>query len=229
MRRVLPAVAVALQLTTPPAVALTLRSPQVVFNAAVLQQVFNERGDAINAYTDQLDAPKLANLSDPATADPNFTLIRGTARAIGLYQPQAGGAPRLIELFPAGASAGAYVASQFTTTGTLRLIRYDSGYQYLGTDTYPGVARADLGFYIQGDSGPMYSEDALNGGAPQVLVYAGDASDLHDWFLCFESRPYSPYPSDEFAAGVVDMSPSGTCYCVPVHTSTWGSVKLRYR
>jgi hypothetical protein len=223
MRRIL--LAVALFAPAAPAWSAPLRSPQVPFNSIAL---FNSVGEAINTNTDQLDSPRFVNVAG-AMGDPVFELIHGSGRAIGLEMPQPSAPPELIELIAAGAQDGAYAICHFTTTPSVVVTRFDAASVYLGSQTYPGVVRDSVGFYIQGEPGPMYSEDSRNaGGAPQVLTYSA-AVYGHDSLICLEAQPFSPLAPEEFMDGVLYLQPAVTCGCTPVRASTWGSVKLRYR
>ncbi len=217
-------VAAALALAAGPAgAAFPLRSPQVVVPTPLLQGYLNSVGESITVGTDQVDAQ---TFSTGFTGNTDFTLTLKTASgaAIGVYNTFAVGAPALNQLFPAGAIAGYSCYCHFGSTGTLAVSLYDENFNFLGVTNYTGVNRIAFGFYIQSAGGLWFAQDSRNGGAPQILTYAGTGVNTGDWWECFEAMPYGPNAS--FIGAVLVLQ---SVIPTPTAGTTWGSVKQRYR
>lgn len=210
--------------------AFTLRSPQVGFDSASLQNylnLVNPGPPAINVTTDQLDAQVwTSSISGNST----FTLmieLAGNAplNNIGIYNTNDPSAtPALFQLFPGAATAGWYVTAHFAS-GNLSVALFDNNGVFQGSTFYPGVDANGFGFYLQGPGGTFYSQDSRNGGNPQALTYAGSGVNFGEWWECFEDLPYTSSGADFDDAVLLLQSVVPT----PANTKTWGSVKSTYR
>ncbi len=207
--------------------AFTLRSPQVAFNSFMLQGYLTAWDGGINAATDQLNAQFFTT---GISGNTDFTLFLKNANgsSVGVYNAATVGTPPLFELFPAAATAGYSVACHFTVTGDLSVALYDNNFNYLGTVTYNGVDRTNFGFYIMNavTGAVRYSQDARNGGLPQVLTYAGTGINYGEFFECFEVTPFDPNQFGEFTSSICVLQSVAP---TPTRGKTWGGLKATYR
>jgi hypothetical protein len=228
--------------------AFPLRSPQVVYQTAPLQGVLNGLDGGVNASTDQLDAQHFAS---SATGIADFVLVIQVGASagndtIGIYNAAAA-APTLHLLFPPGATAMYSVMCRFFGPGpnasNLAVTLFDANATVVGSTTYTGVTRDAFGLYIRNRHSTYYSQDARNGGLPQVLTYQGTGINAGDLWECFSDMPYAPNLST-FDAAVLAMEvfQPGQCRgalsrvrgllgieCTPTLTPTWGQLKSIYR
>jgi len=211
----------AVALVVAPASAIPLRSPQVAFNYLPLQSYLNVVDPGINVATDQLDAQAW---STSITGNTDFTLMLktglGQGDAFGVYNAASG--PPLFQVFPAGAVAGWYATLHFGG-GNLIVSLFDQNSVFQGQSFYPGVNQNNFGFYIQGPCGLWFSQDARNGGAPQMLTYAS-LGNPGDFWLAWEECAYNPGAT--FDGVVVNIQ---SVHPVKAQTQSWGSVKAQYR
>jgi hypothetical protein len=204
-----------------PAAAFNLRAPQVPFNFLPLQNYLNLVDPGINVATQQIDAQVW---SVSVTGNTDFTLMLktglGVGSAVGLYN--AGLPGPLFQVFPGGAVPGWYAALHFGG-GNLIVSLFDQNSVFMGQTFYPGVNPNNFGFYIMGPGGLWFSQDALNGGAPQLLAYNSPWLP-GDFWLCFEELPYNPQSTfDGVVLNVQSIRPT------PAGNTTWGRVKGQYR
>ena len=223
---VLAAATVAL-VAAPASAVLPLRSPQVGFNIAPLQNYLNVVDPGINVATDQVDAQVW---SVSITGNSDFTLMLknhlGTNASVGVYNGKdPNPIPALFQVFPGGAVAGYYATLHFAG-GNLTVSLFNQNAAFLGNTFYPGVDQNFFGFYIQGPGGLWLSQDDRNpppGGAPQMLTYNSVALP-GDFWLCWDAGPYSGLATfDDVVINVQSIRPT------PAATTTWGDVKSKYR
>jgi hypothetical protein len=219
--------ALALAASVSAAGAFTLRSPQVAFANGSLQAYLNANDGGINTATDQLDAQVWAS---SVSGNATFTLmieLAGNAgsNSIGVYNSTDPPAPPLFQIFPGAATAGWFATCHFGPGGSLAVLLYDQNAVFQGQTNYAGVNRSSFGFYLMGPGGTFYSQDARNGGAPQMLTYLGTGNNFGDWWECFEDLPYGPTVSDFDDAVVLLQSVAPT----PNNVTTWGHLKKLYR
>ena len=217
----------ALAVSVSAAGAFTLRSPQVVFSNASLQAYLNANDGGINTATDQLDAQVWAS---SVSGNATFTLMielagNAASNSIGVYNS---GAPApLFQVFPGAASAGWFATCHFGPGGTLAVLLYDQNAVFQGQTNYAGVNRNSFGFYLMGPGGTFFSQDALNGGSPQILTYAGTGVNFGDWWECFEDLPFVQGGAlTDFEDAVVLLQSVAP---TPNNVTTWGHLKSLYR
>ncbi len=225
-RLAIPIVAVAaILLFASSAGAFNQRNPQVPFCNGSLQAYLNANDGGINTATDQLDAQVW---STSVSGNATFTLmieLAGFAASndIGVYN--ANNPAPLFLVFPGAASAGWYATAHFGAGGSLIVSLFDNNGNFMGNTAYGGANKNAFGFYLQGPGGTFYSQDALNGGSPQVLTYAGTGQNFGDWWECFEDLPAGSGCPDYDDAVLLIQSVSP----VPVNSVTWGHVKSLYK
>ena len=105
------------------------------------------------------------------------------------------------------------------------MLLYDQNAVFQGQTNYVGVNRNSFGFYLQGPGGLFFSQDAMNGGKPQVLTYAGTGVNFGDWWECFADSPFAP-PVSTFASAVMLLQ---SVVPTPNNVTTWGHLKKLYR
>ncbi len=226
--RSLLAAVLVLAAAAPRAPAFSLRAPQVAFDSAVLHGDLNAWDGGINPNTDQINAATIApsgwwNRSFSVLLEANPT----TGTSIGLYNGSAGATPTLYTLFTTAAKAGYSVWCRVDVAGVLTVSLFDNTNTFLGMVSYPGANGESLGFYIQSPAGIKYSQDARNGGLPQVLTYAGTGVNMGDYFECFEPYTYDPTRAGAFAGAILQLIPP--LPPLPVRHGTWGALKSAYR
>ncbi len=102
-----------------------------------------------------------------------------------------------VQIFAGGDAAGASKTVSFKATGEVLV----NG--VLAASGFGNV----FGFYITTPYHTFYSEDSLNGGAPQMVAYAGKGdkvtvapwsggSDVNHWYLAFEDLVYADGDKD---------------------------------
>jgi hypothetical protein len=221
------------------AAAYPLRNPQVVFNSAGVQARLSTQDSGIQANTDQLELQVISFTFVGNIL--NVYLLASSDAEFGLYAPSQAGEPTHYPLFASGAGAWSYSTFTRTRDGQLVVTRFDSLGVYLGRSiaTWPGGA--EFGFYVSGPGGTWYSQDDRNSGHPHALTYAGTGVNAGGLFECLEPGPFDPGEPEAFTGLMVFVEPStcGTASlrglaaygtdCSPTVSSTWGSLKVRYR
>ena len=210
-----------------------LRATQVTVNGGSLQGYLNSVGESINVLTDQQDVQRWqATVSNNST----FTIqveFAGNAgsNTYGLYNASLV-APPLYQVFPGAATNGWFAVASFRTAPVRVVVNlFDASAALQGTNTYLGADRNDFGFYLQQAPGTggltFYTQDARNpGGLAQALTYAGTGINSGSWWLCFEdltSSQGSDYDFDDAVLFLESVNPT------PVHTTTWGDLKARFK
>lgn len=214
-------------LTVSPAAAVfNLRAPQIVFNSASLQGYLNGIGETINVNTDQLDAQVWTSA---VSGNSTFTLMieltgNANANSIGIYNTGGPPNPPLFQVFPGAATSGWFATAHFAG-GNVVVTLFDNNALIVGQTFYPGVNANGFGFYIQGPGGTWYSQDNRNGGAAQILTYAGTGQNFGEWWECFEESAFAQGDKD-FQDAVLELQS-----VVPTAVSgpTWGRLKALYR
>lgn len=202
------------------------RSPQVVFNSASLQGYLNGVGESINVTTDQLDAQVWTST---VSGNSTFTLmieLAGNAAAnnIGIYNTNDPPNPPLFQVFPGAASAGWFATAHFGS-GNLVVTLFDNNSLIQGQTFFANVNPNAFGFYLQGPGGTFYSEDSRNGGAAQMLTFAGTGQNYGEWWECFEDLPRAGGDGDFNDAVLLMQSVVPT----DVAGASWGRLKALYR
>lgn len=221
-----------------PAVAFTLRSPQVAFDSAVLQERLDAWDGGIQANTDQVDLQVLSTalLGRIFT----FELLRQNGAEFGVYSPSQAGEPARFAVLAGPTAVGSVATVQFTSDGRLVVMQFDSLAIFNGSTVHAWPGGSDFGFYATGPAGTWYSQDARNAGQAHALTYAGTGVNTPNLFECFEPRAFTPGDPGAFA-GLVVYVDRPTCgsgarpgfgstrtTCTPAVTPTWGSLKVRY-
>lgn len=210
------------------AAAFPLRSPQVPFNNGALQAYLNTNDGGINTATDQVDAQRWTTSVSGNTA---FTLMielsaNANANGIGVYNiddPNVN--PLQFQIFPGFAGNGWSALCNFHSNGQLFVSLFDQNSNFMGQVSYSNVNGQKFGFYIAGPGGTFYSQDARNGGNPQMLTYAGTGNNFGDWWECIQDTPYAAGNSQFIAAVLLLQSVVPT----PTHVHTFGQIKALYR
>lgn len=202
------------------------RVPQIVFNSASLQGYLNGVGEAINVNTDQVDGQVWTS---SVSGNSTFTLMielagNAAANTIGLYNTGGPPVPPLYQVFPGAATAGWHALAHFQG-GNLVVTLFDQNSIIQGQNFYAGVNANAFGFYISGPGGTWYSQDSRNGGAAQILTYAGTGQNFGEWWECFEDEAYGTGDKDFEDAVLLLQSVVPT----PANASTWGKLKSLYR
>jgi hypothetical protein len=218
--------------------AFSLRSPQVAFQNAALQGIFNAgRDPGVLTAIAQLDAQAFT-VSSTGIAD--FTLViklgsNAGLNSIGIYNANEV-APTLFQIFPPSALADysvhcKFFASPGPNAGKLLVTLFNASGFVVGTTSFTGVNRDAFGFYLR--TGPpgltQYSQDFRNGGLPQVLSYQGTGINANDMWECFDDLPYAPALSlfDAVVMQVQSIVPNQGV--VPTSSKSWGEIKANYR
>jgi len=201
-----------------------LRAPQVVVLGGTLQGYLNSVGEAINVQTDQQD---VQTWQSTVSGNSTFTLMielsgSAAANAIGLYNASAA-VPPLYQVFPGAASAGWFAVASFETGPTRVVVNlFDDMANLMGVTTYLGADASNFGYYLQGPNGTFYTQDSRNpGAAPHALTYAGTGVNSGQWWLCWEEATDQDF--DDAVLFLESVAPT------PVHASSWGALKRRFR
>lgn len=208
-----------------------LRSPQVVVNGGTLQGYLNSKGESINVLTDQQD---IQSWQSTVSQNSTFTLqveLSGNAASntYGLYNASLA-APPLYQVFPGAAAAGWFAVASFRSAPTRVVVNlFDQNAALVGTNTYLGADASNFGFYLQQGAGQVfYTQDNRNPGSDaQAITFAGTGSNSGSWWLCFEDSAINSGTSDsDFDDAVLFLESVNP---TPVHKTTWGELKTRFR
>ena len=227
-RRALPlGAALCLLLVHAPAHA-ALRSPQVAVNGTGLQWYLDWVGEHINVQTDQQDVQvfePIVSMNSPTTyqfevgpKDPDLE--------IGIYDGHLS-SPDLVPVLPTSSAPGWFVVVSFRKNPDRVVINlFDASANFFGSQTHLGMTASGFGFYLKGPGGTLYSQDARNpGGAAQALYFAGTGIDAGNWWIAFESAPVPGSDQDFDDAVLFSEVATG----VPVRSTTWATLKARFR
>jgi hypothetical protein len=206
-----------------------LRSPQVPVLGGSLQAYLNSKGEAINVNTDQNDVQTWSTTPSNNSA---FTLMielsaSAAANTYGIYNG-ANPAPPLYLVFPGAASAGWFATASFRNAPVRVVVNlFDNNGLFVAGNTYLGADASNFGYYLSGPNGLFYSQDARNpGGLAQMLTYAGTGSNSGSWWLCMEDQSLAAGSDQDFDDAVLFLESVNP---TPVHTTSWGQVKARFR
>ncbi|MEQ1833725.1 MAG: hypothetical protein ABL977_11775 [Candidatus Eisenbacteria bacterium] len=208
-----------------------LRIPQVAVSGPSLQGYLNGVGETINVLTDQENVQRWGStVSTNATFTVQLELsATAAANTVGLYNASAG-IPALYQVFPGAATANWFATASFRTAPARVIVTlFDDNAIIQGQTTYLGADANDFGFYIQGPNGTFYTQDARNPGGPggtaQALAFKATGGNSGNWWLAFEDA--GPANSDrDFDDCVLFMESVNP---TPVKSTTWGSLKQRFR
>ena len=206
-----------------------LRFPQVPVAGGSLQGYLNGVGESINVLTDQNAAQTWAST---VSGNATFTLqieLAGNAAAntIGLYN---GGlaVPPLYQVFPGAATNGWFAVASFRNSPIRVIVNlFDNNANPVGNNTYLGADRNNFGYYLSGPGGTFYTQDARNAGsAAQALTYAGTGVNVGSWWLCWEDLRVGGGADLDYEDAVLFLESVNP---TPVHRSSWGQLKARFR
>jgi len=228
VRRALPLGAALCLLLAHASAHAALRSPQVVVNGSGLQGYLDSEGESINVQTDQQDVQvfqPVMSINFPATYQFEAAL-KDPGLEVGIYDGHLS-SPELVPIFPAVSGPEWFAVVSFRQNPDRVVISlFDSNSNLVGTQVHFGPTNAGFGFYVQGPGGTLYSQDVRNpGGAAQALFFMGTGIDSGSWWIAFEGTPQGDSDRDFDDAVLFNEQVTG----VPVHTSSWGDLKARFR
>jgi hypothetical protein len=205
--------------------AFFLRVPQVPVLGGGLQAYLNSKGESINVLTDQVDAQVWA---PGASGNSVITIMielagNAPANAFGLYDTDLA-VPPLYQVFPGAAQAGWYAVVSIQVANVIVTL-FDENSIIQGQVVYAGVNLDHYGYYISGPGGTFYSQDSRNGGAAQILTYAGTGQNSGEWWICVEDLSLaggSDQDYDDLVAITESVNP------VKTQQVTLGAVKAMY-
>lgn len=206
-----------------------LRAPQVPVLTGSLQTYFNSIGESINVNTQQ-DAAQTWSRTVSTNSGVSLLIEQSPnagVNTVGLYN---GGAavPPLYPVLPGGALPGWFAQVSFRTAPVRVVVNlFDDNAVPISSNTYLGIDATNFGFYIQGPNGTFYQQDVRNPGAgAQVLSYAGTGVNAGTWFLAFEDASVAGASDKDYDDSVVQVESVNP---TPVSTTTWGTLKSRFR
>ena len=195
-----------------------LRSPQVPVSGTALATFFASQGQVINVTR----ISSTCSWSADGTQVDMFGPVEAT---FGIYNA-ALAVPPLYLVAPGQATSGWFVVMSFRTAPVRVVVNlFDASSSLVGTTTYLGADRTDLGVYASSAGGTFYSQDERNpGGLARILAYAGTGVRAGSiWFVCETSEgPGGDFADAMWLAGV---APSP----VPVVRTDWGRLKQLFR
>ncbi|MEO5987577.1 MAG: hypothetical protein ABIU54_02380 [Candidatus Eisenbacteria bacterium] len=206
-----------------------LRAPQVAVLGGSLQAYFSSIGETINVNTQQ-DAAQTWTRTISTNSAVSL-LIEQTPSAgvntIGLYNGSAA-VPTLYPVLPGAAAPGWFAQVSFRISPDRVVVNlFDNNALPVSSNTYFGIDATNFGFYISGPNGTFYQQDARNPGAKaQLLSYAGSGVNAGTWFLAFEEAAVALGSDQDFDDSVVQVESMNP---TPVSSTTWGSLKSRFR
>lgn len=206
-----------------------LRVPQVPVLGGSLQAYFASIGETINVNTQQ-DAAQTWTRTVSTNSGVSLLIEQSPNAAgntIGLYNGSPA-VPALYPVLPGNALPGWFAQISFRT-GPVRMIvnLFDDNAAPVSSNTYLGIDATNFGFYISGPSGTFYQQDVRNPGArAQVLSYAGTGVNAGTWFVAFEDASVAAASDQDYDDSVVQVESVNP---TPVSTTTWGTLKTRFR
>jgi len=160
----------------------------VAFNSGSLQSWFNgPPSSGIDAYWDQFPAAIYVPGSDLASTSSIMLELAGykDVNTFGIYEH--GNPGNKLTVFLGPYNPGATVLIDFDPDDNWIVDTVESyrGATLVDSATF---SRCDFGFWIESPAGTFYSEDSLNGGNPQALIYEGSPAwgDTGDFYVAFE-------------------------------------------
>jgi hypothetical protein len=201
----------------------SFRSPQAPVSGTALQSFLAAQGQAIDVHTQQLDLQR-ASLPTGTGFTVNAFGAEAASNSFGVYNA-ALAAPPLYLVFP-GATSPGWVAAASFRTGPLRLVinLFDNTGTFVGSTTYLGADPADLGFYVSGPGGTLYSQDARNADGARILAFNGTGARTgYTWFACETGAG----PGGDYADAIflVQLALAPT----QVQPTHWGRLKALFR
>lgn len=209
-----------------------LRVPQQPVGGTNLQSYLNSQGEsAIDVTTDQ---ENIQTWTTTVSGNSTFTMMmefagNAGANTVGIYN---GGdvAPTLIPVFPGAAAPGWFATASFRSSPVRVIVNlFDQDGTLQGSNSYLGADRNNFGVYLQGPGGTFYSQDARNPGARvQALTFAGTGINTGSWWLCIEDLAMASGSDGDYDDAILFVE-SVNPTVVPVNTTTWGTLKNRFR
>lgn len=203
-----------------------VRNPQVALNGTELQNYFNGLGEAINVYTDQLQAQTYVHSMSGNSGMTIMIELAGNAdqNTLGIYDATVA-SPTLYQVFPGAAAARWSAMVSFLASGDIVVNLFDNNAILQGTTTYSGANVDSVGFYLEGPGGTFYSEDRRNGGDPQALMFQGTGQNFGDFWVCWEDLHFNAGSDQDFNDEVLLIQSFAP---VPASPATWGKIKAQY-
>jgi hypothetical protein len=205
-----------------------LRSPQVPVVGAGLQAYFTGIGESINVLTDQ-DATESWTHTVSGTTTYTIELQNSANAAIqqfGLYNASAV-IPPLFFLMSGSVGPLGFSTATFKPGNIVVVNRFDALGNFLSTTTFGGVDPSNFGFYLSVPAGTVFTQDSRNpGGLARAITFQGTGANLGTWWLCWD-EPQAGAPGDQDFDDLVVLMESVNP--LPVNTTTWGSLKARFR
>ena len=145
----------------------------VAANFATLQTDFNTKGIGFNAYSDQIGAAYFVPTGEGSHATYLFSYTSAVYLddyEIGVYDYVTGNKLKLWDELT-GVLEGQNVSVDWNLGGTTA-VSFWNGSSFITVDTEVGFGPV-FGFYLTSEYGTKYSDDLLNGGLAQMLVFDG--------------------------------------------------------
>jgi hypothetical protein len=213
-----------------------LRVPQVPVIGGGLQAFFLSVGEGINVNTDQQATDTwTTTVSGTTTYTIEFqSTPDASIQQFGLYNASAV-IPPLFFLMSGSVGPLGFSTATFKPGNILVVNRFDALGNFLSTTTFGGVDPTNFGFYLSTQAGTVFTQDSRNpGGQARALSFKGTGANAGTWWLCWDELLAGAPGKVQAAAGgdedfddlVVIMESVNP---VPVQTTTWGSLKARFR
>ena len=207
--------------------AAELRVPQVPIAGTTLQDYLTFVGQDIEVLSQQevtQSWPVVEGRRVVCTLhhrdSPNASQIN-----IGIYDPTVGAGSGYLVLF--GFEGPSCYAMFRFENGALVIDRFDPNGSFIGGTGFVGVDWTSFSLLVQTPQGLLYTQDARNsGGVAQALVYAGTAPHAQAGWVAWEESERASGSDDDFEEVVLLLD---TVNATPVHRTSWGGLKARFR
>jgi len=216
-----------------PVISPGRRSPQVFVSGTALQSFFGLQGEHINVGTDQIGLERWPlQFFSVCVLQPNQTVtvqveLAGNSHhaSYGVYSA-ASVTPAQAVIFPADATDGWFATVSFRSSPTRLIVNlFDNNVAFVGSTTYPGFDRSDVGFFVEGAGGTFFTQDARNPGSePHALGFLGTGINSGSIWLAWEDQP----AEQDFADAVMFFEAASEC-STPVSETTWSRLKGLFR
>jgi hypothetical protein len=176
--------------------ALNVRpTPVFIGDAPSLQTIFNNitvSGPGINAATDQDPYALFTSQGSGGAVATMIIEVAGNeaSNSFGIYS--ASNSANRATIFAGAASEGSQAIVSFMADGSIKV-------NFVTVATNFG---STFGFFLDGPGGTFFTEDSLNGGNPQALVFQGDNSTV---IKPASSLAAGTFSSDEYIFAFEDM------------------------
>jgi len=202
----------------PPALLFSPHSEQTLGGAGGIFDTIGASTYAADPVNTQSSAAIFTNAGSGGAVATFILEIAGNSGSneIGLYK--FGDASSRFPIFRGTESGPTQALVSFLAGGTVTVSGFGDG---VVTGLYAGFGNV-FGFYLAGPGGIFYTEDDLNGGNPQVLVYQGNGSDsitvpgfqsgkfdVSEWIFAFEDIAFQSADKDfnDFVFVVESITP----------------------